>query len=248
MYNIVKEQEARYKFASKIVTGKVLDISYGKFMAYSGAKILLDGGASEVWNYDISDEKSLDVRKYRNGSIQFQHFNTDILDEKFNSIILFESAYTIHGLSSSVNNFSKLLNENGVFIISVFNREFNDTYYFSNIKNVEGLTKNQFGVILANIFPNVTFYSQLLPLKRDILVTCLHYYSFIKQLIRNTMGTILLIFDKKSTFYKVRLQKTISKVNKLSENIYDRIFDKDFEPILFEDNHKPTYFIAICKK
>ena len=248
MYNIVKEQEARYKFASKIVTGKVLDISYGKFMAYFGAKILLDGGASEVWNYDISDEKSLDVRKHHNGNIQFQHFNKDILDEKFDSIILFESAYAIHDLSSNINNFSKMLNENGVFVISVFNREFNDTYYFSNIKNVEGFTKNQFGMILTNIFHNVTFYSQLLPLKRDLLVTGLHYYSFMKQLIRNTMGNILLIFDKKSTFYKIRLQKTISRVTKLSENIHDGIFDKEFEPILFEDNHKPTYFIAICKK
>lgn len=248
MHNIVIEQEARYKFASKIVTGKVLDISYGKFMAYYGAKILLDGGASEVWNYDISNEKSLDVRKYHNGNIQFQHFNKNMLDEKFDSIILFESAYMMHDLSSNINNFSQMINDNGVFVISVFNREFNDTYYFSNIKNVEGFTKNQFSIMLTNIFPNVTFYSQLLPLKTDLFVIVLHYYSFMKQLIRKTMGSILLIFDKKSTFYKIRLQKSISRVNKLSENIYDRIFDKKYEPILFEDNHKPTYFIAICKK
>lgn len=246
MYNIIKEQEARYKFASKIVTGKVLILSRAKFMAYHSAKILLDAGISEVWNYDTSDEKNIDMRKYYHGNIQFQNFNVDILDEKFDSIISFESVHTIHDLSSSISNFSKLLNEKGVFIISVFNCELNDNYRFLNIKSVEGLTKNQFHIILTNTFPSIIFYSQLLSSKKDILATYLHYCSFMKQLIRNTLRTILLIFDKKSTFYKIRLQKTISKVDKTVEKIYDDLFEQGFEPILFDESHKPRYFIAVC--
>ena len=248
MYNIIKEQEARYKFASKIVTGKVLVISLDKFMAYHSAKILLNTGVNEVWNYDVSDEKNIDMRKYYHGRIQFQNFNVDVLNEKFDAIILFESLYPLCDLSSSINNFSKLLNNKGIFIISSLNYEINDKYHFSNIKSVERLTKNQFDIILNETFSNIIFYSQFLSSKKDILDTYLYYCSFIKQLIRNMLRTILLKFDKKSTFYKTRLQKTISKVDKKVENLYDNLFDQSFEPILFEESHKPRYFIAVCKQ
>ena len=130
--NIIKEQEARYILASKIVTGNVLDISHGRFMAYHGANILLDGGASEVWNYDVFDEKNIDIRKRHNGRIQFENLNIDILNKKFDSIVLFESTYSTHSFSSNITNFSKLLNDNGVFIISIFNGEL-DPKIYSNI-------------------------------------------------------------------------------------------------------------------
>ena len=246
LFDIIKEQDARYIFASRIVTGKVLDISYGKFMAYHGGKILLDGEASEVWNYDFSDEKHVDVRKYHNGSIQFQNFDTDIFNEKFDSIILFDSSYAIHNLSSSVSKFSKLLNDDGVFIISIFNGELNPRY-FSNIKNIERLTKNQSDRILTKVFPCITFYSQLLS-KKNILIPYLNYYSFMKKLIRSRLGNILLKFDKKSTFYKLYLRKITSRVDKSSKIFNDKIYKNKYEPIIFEEGHKPIYFIAICKK
>lgn len=245
--NIIKEQEARYILASKIVTGKVLDISHGRFMAYHGANILLDGGASEVWNYDVFDEKNIDVRKFHNGRIQFESFNTDILNKKFDSIVLFESAYSTYSFSSNITNFSKLLNDDGVFIISVFNGEF-DPKTFSNIKNIERLTKNQIEMILSKVFSDIIFYSQLLLLKKDVLTPYFRYYSYGKQLIRNTLGSLLLKLDKKSIFYQSFLQKIISRFDKLSEIFNSKIFDKEYEPILFEESHRPTYFIVICKK
>lgn len=245
--NLIKEQEARYTFASKIVVGKVLDISYSRFMAYHGGKILLDGKANEVWNYDFSDPEYVDIRKYHNGNIQFQNSNTHIFKEKFDSIILFNSSYSTHSISSSISKFSKLLNDDGVFIISIFNGELNPKK-FSNIKNVERLTKNQSEKILATIFSNITFYSQLLLSKKHILTSYLNYYSSTKKLIRSMLGNVLLKLDKKSLFYQACLLKTISKFDKSSEMYHDKLFHNEYEPIEFEESHKPTYFIVICKK
>lgn len=245
--NIIKEQEARYNFASKIVTGNVLDVSYGRFMAYYGGKILLDKNAKEVWNYDYSDPKHVDIRKYFEGNMEFQNLNIDIFDKKFDSIILFASSYSTHNLSSSINIFSKLLNDNGVFIISIFNGELNSKN-FSKIKNIEILTKSQSERILNNVFTNVTFYSQLLLSKKHILTSCLSYYSFTKKLVRSTIGNILLKFDKKSLFYKTCLLKILSKFDKSSEKYHEKLFHNEYDPIEFEKNHKPTYFIVICKK
>ncbi len=245
--NIIKEQESRYIFASKIITGKVLDISYSKFMAYHGGKILLDGKANEVWNYDFSDPEHVDVRKYHNENIQFQNFDVDIFNEKFDSIIIFDSSYSTHSLSSILNMFSKLLNDDGVFIISIFNGELNPTN-FSNIENVEILTKNQSEKILSSIFSNIAFHSQLLLTKKHILTSCLNYYSVIQKSIRSTLGNILLKFDKKSTFYQTCLLKIMSKFDKSSELYNNKIFHNEYEPIEFEESHKPTYFIVTCKK
>lgn len=245
--NIIKEQEARYIFASELVNGNVLDISYGRFMAYHGAKILLDGGAKEVWNYDFFDENNINIRKYHNGRIQFESLNTNIFKKKFDSIILFESSYSTHCLSSKITNFSKLLNDDGVFIISIFNGEL-DTKTFSNIKKIERLTKNQIEIILTKVFGDIIIYSQLLLSNQDGLTPYFHHYSSVKQSIRNTLGTLLLRLDKKSIFYQFFLQKIISRLDKSSEIINSRIFHKEYEPILFEKSQKPTYFIVVCKK
>jgi len=245
--NIIKEQEARYILASKIVTGNVLDISYGRFMAYHGANILLDGGASEVWNYDIFDEKNIDVRKRHNGRTQFESFNMNILNKKFDSIVLFESSYSKYNFSSNISNFSKLLDDDGVFIISIFNGEV-DPKIYSGIQNIERLGINQIEIVLVKVFSNIVFYSQLLLLKKKILTPYFRYSSFMIQSIRNTLGAILLKLDKKSIFYQLFLQKIISKFDKSSEILNSKIFDKEYEPKIFENGHRPTYFIAVCKK
>ena len=245
MHNIITEQETRYKFVSKIVTGKVLDVSYGKSMAYHSANILLNGGVKEVWNYDVYD-KNIDVRKYDNMCIKFQNHNENILDEKFDSIILFEWEDSINDISSYIKKFSKLLNIHGIFVISVFNHESHEMNHFYK-KNSNVLTKNQLEIILHEVFLDITFYSQLISSKRDALNLFLHYCSSIKQLFRNILRTIILIFDKDSTFYKIRLQKTISKIDKSVDRVHDKIFDKDLDPVLFEKNHNPVYFIVICK-
>jgi len=245
--NIIKEQEARYICASKFTNGRVLDISHGRFMAYHGANILLDGGANEVWNYDFFDESTVDVRKYENGRVKFESFNTDIFKEKFDSIILFESSYSTQNFSSKIINFSKLLNDKGVFIISIFNGDL-DPETFSNIKYIERLSKNQIETTLTKVFSEIIIYSQLLLLKQDVFTQYFQYYSSVKQSIRNTLGTLLLKLDKKSIFYQFFLQKIIARFDKSSEIINSKIFDKEYEPILFEKGQKPTYFIVICKK
>ena len=103
-------------------------------------------------------------------------------------------------------------------------------------------------MILSKVFSDIIFYSQLLLLKKDVLTPYFRYYSYGKQLIRNTLGSLLLKLDKKSIFYQSFLQKIISRFDKSSEIFNSKIFDKEYEPILFEESHRPTYFIVICKK
>jgi hypothetical protein len=245
--NIIKEQEARYIFASEFVNGNVLDVSHGRFMAYHGANILLNGETKEVWNYDFFDENNIDIRKNFNKRTQFKSQNIDVFKKKFSSIILFESSYSTHSLSSKIINFSKLLDDDGVFIISIFNGEL-DPETFSNIQNIERLTKNEIEIILNKVFKNVTIYSQLLLSKQDNLTPYFYFYASFKQSIRNILGPLLLKLDKKSIFYQSFLQKIISRFDKSSEIINNKIFDKKYEPILFEEGQKPTYFIVVCKK
>ena len=65
--DIFKEQNNRYNFTKAYSTGKVLDVTMGKFMAYHGAQILLKNGATEVWNNDFLDNNtSCFIRKFDN--------------------------------------------------------------------------------------------------------------------------------------------------------------------------------------
>ena len=246
MVNIIKEQEARYIFASKIVTGKVLVISQNKFMAYHGAKILLDSNVNEVWNYDFSDPDHVDVRRYHDKNIQFTNFDVNIFDEKFDSIILFDSAYTIDSVSLNMEKFSKSLNDNGIFMTSMnFNKP--DSLFFINNKNIKK-TKYHVNKILTKKFTDITFYSQLLTTKKNILVPYLAVFSFVQKSIRSILGTFLLKLDKKSVFYQACLLKVMLKVDDSLEILDKGLSSNEYDPINFEENHQPTYFIIVCKR
>ena len=53
--DIFREQIARYNFAKKFVGNNVLDISYGSYLSFYGAKKLLDEG--EEFNFDNFSKK-----------------------------------------------------------------------------------------------------------------------------------------------------------------------------------------------
>ena len=55
--NVYEEFKSRYEFASKFISGKVLDFASNAFMAYSGSKTLLNAGATEVIHCNMLDEK-----------------------------------------------------------------------------------------------------------------------------------------------------------------------------------------------
>ena len=82
--DIFKEQNNRYNFTKTYSTGKVLDVTMGKFMAYHGAQILLKNGATEVWNNDFLDNNtSCFIRKFDNDErVIFSKVN-NIDDKKF---------------------------------------------------------------------------------------------------------------------------------------------------------------------
>ena len=62
--DIYREQIPRYTLAKKIVSKKILDITYGKYMDYFKSELFLDNEATEIWSLDLLDnEQYLTLRQ-----------------------------------------------------------------------------------------------------------------------------------------------------------------------------------------
>ncbi len=114
----------RYKFAAKFVEDKdVLDMACG---AGYGTKLLKEAGAKSVDGVDISPEIINYARtRYAVGGINF--FVSDAIkytsNKKYDVIVSFETIEHIQDYKALLNNFFRLLGEDGLLIISSPNRE-----------------------------------------------------------------------------------------------------------------------------
>lgn len=251
--DIYKEQTARYNFSSKLVSGKVLDITYGSFMSYQGAKILLSENATEVFSYDIMDDdiqcskRKLNAKNY----IEFVPiFNIEFDDGYFDAIISTESIQYSKDPKLMIEEYYRLLKRDGVLIISTANKDGVNTLYG---KSVEGwddsiFKQKEFLQILKKTFSNIELFSQRLIPKSEIIEKRFNLIIKLIIHIRKILSTLLLKFDKKSNFYQSYLQKNIVKMNSSIEKMNKNILNVDYNPIKFEISHNPLFFIAICRK
>ena len=248
--DIFKEQNNRYNFTKTYSTGKVLDVTMGKFMAYHGAQILLKNGATEVWNNDFLDNNtSCFIRKFDNDErVIFSKVN-NIDDKKFNVILSNQTIQYEKEPEKRINQYADLLTENGTLIISTYNLKNN---FYQNEKSdsrkMKGFGKNDFYNLLGEKFSDVVIYSQRKITASNIIRKNTRDISIMKRNMREYLGKALLKFDKKSIFYKKHLQDSITRIDKSMEIFSEKINEKDYIPSEFQEGDNPLFFVAVCKK
>ena len=248
--DIFKEQNNRYNFTKAYSTGKVLDVTMGKFMAYHGAQILLKNGATEVWNNDFLDNNtSCFIRKFDNDErVIFSKVN-NIDDKKFNVILSNQTIQYEKEPEKRINQYADLLTENGTLIISTYNLKNN---FYQNEKSdsrkMKGFGKNDFYNLLGEKFSDVVIYSQRKITASNIIRKNTRDISIMKRNMREYLGKALLKFDKKSIFYKKHLQDSITRIDKSMEIFSEKINEEDYIPSEFQEGDNPLFFVAVCKK
>jgi len=224
------EHISRYNFVRKFLRGKkILDIACG--VGY-GSKILHDAGSYEIYGCDISNESI----KYAKNNFGDKNTNFQIMDagnigfkdESFDCIISLETIEHLQNYQMAFQEFYRLLKKDGMLIISTpnknrFNRPKNPFHY-------KEFTKDELIQFLNEYFSNVILYSQLLYLK-----------SVKRRILRSLMERIV-----KIDF--LRFRRILGR--KIQDEIFNKIdnTNKQFEPILYKDEHCPKTFITVCKK
>lgn len=251
-HELYKEQIARYEFASTLVKGKVLDITYGSFMPYFGAKILLERNALEVWHQDVSNnEKQCSVRKLsKNNSIEFElkegnevQFADNSFDCIISSLILQHAKH-----DEAINEYYRILKNDGLLIISTKNKDLLLPNTNFDTEKINQLTREGLQTLLKQKFNNITLYSQREISKKEEVGRYLKYLDIIKGKVREYLGKTLLKVDKNSNFYKLHLQKTMLNVDASVNKLNKKFYNVDYVPKPYLKGSRSKFFIAICKK
>ena len=257
--NLLSELEWRYALASQHVSETVLDFGKLTIFEYNGSKILLENGISKV----IKCNESNGMKRYttrimlENNSISLENitFNAKNNDPYFDSVLSFESMKNEEYYRNVIDRFYPKLDEDGVFIISVFNKSL-----LNDVNEKIGLTFLEFNNLLKNKFKTYKIFSQKLLTKNDIdeikksninmfftetpIQTDVIDISKLKN-VRKKLAKSFRLVDKSGNLYKKYFSNTIKKVEKKIEGEFNEL---EYKPVLYEDQHTPMFFIAICTK
>ncbi|MEK3792179.1 methyltransferase domain-containing protein [Paenibacillus sp. FSL R7-0204] len=222
--DVLEEHLNRYRLAQHFVKDKrVLDAACG---AGYGSKMLQAAGASHVLGVDIDEASLVNARKtYGHDQIEYAYGNVNKLeleDKSFDIIVSFETIEHINDGSVWIKESSRLLKDDGIFIVSTPNRsQTNPVKYFveqpQNFHHKYEYTITEFVGELLKEYDILELYGQ----------TFVSDYSSIQtQAIRNAIG----------------LKSTTTPYNNPVINGHELIElgkVKDMNPL---------YVVAVCKK
>jgi 2-polyprenyl-3-methyl-5-hydroxy-6-metoxy-1,4-benzoquinol methylase len=252
--DIYKQQTARYEFASRLVHGRVLDVTYGSFMAYQAAKILLASNVKEIVGLDVINE---DIESYSrklgiDSNIDFEPIDrkTGFEDGSFDCIISSEVIQHSAAPDQTIREYYRLLKNDGLLIVSTANKDgfaslYNETH---NKWDDSVFTKDEFIKLLEKTFPNFTLYSQRILSQTELLEKRFRPLVTASTNIRKLLSKILLKFDKHSNFYQRYLQKKIVKMDSSINKMNQDMLDLNYNLIPFQSFHRPLFLIAVCLK
>jgi len=158
---LFQEHVIRYLFASQFVNSKtVLDAACGT--GY-GSSILMNAGAKKVMGIDnSSDAIQYCEKNYKKENLEFK--NTDCekinLETKFDVAVSFETIEHLKKQDSFLSEIQRLLQDDGIFIISTPNTE---TYPDANPYHTKEFTESEFKQLLEKYFSNITILYQYYP-------------------------------------------------------------------------------------
>lgn len=257
--NIYKEYASRYEFASKFVSGKVLDFASNSHMAYYGAKTLLNLGATEVIRCNILDETNECTRRKigSDNSIEFNIINNVIFQDKsFDCIVSFETLQHVQNYKDKIKDFSRLLKDDGLLIVSVPNKDVYAVKTQSNSQiNKKGFTKDELVQVLESPFKKIALYSQRLMTKKEVLETTFPSTKLFPRLLYSSVNipkkiirSLLLRIDKNLNFFQLHFEKTYLRLSKMGNNVANITNKKEYVPLPYQSTHRPLFFVAICYK
>ena len=241
--DIYREQFAKYNFVSTFTSGKILDITYGKYLDYVKSELLLKNGAKEIWSLDLLDvEQYLTLRQLDNDKIVYQIKSKDELDlMSFDTILAFNILSIVDDYNDTLKFIFDHLNPNGTAIISIINDDgLLDNNHDLITKDLNLFSKNSFEQTLKLYFNSIIFFSQG-------TVTSNEKEEHIKNKLRIKIKNFFLKSVKRYNFYL----KNLHSINKFFINITRNRENKKthrYEIIPFHEENKPLFTIAQCKK
>lgn len=241
--DIYRIQSVKYKYATQFASGKVLDITYGKYLDYVKSELLLKNGAKEIWSLDLLDvEQYLTLRQLDNNKIVYQRKSKDELDlMSFDTILAFNILSIVDDYNDTLKFIFDHLNSNGTAIISIINDDkLLDSDHDLITKDLNLFSKNSFEQTLKSYFNNIVFFSQGTVTFNDKEVD-------IKIRLRIKIRNFFLKSVKQYNFYL----KPLHSINTLLTNMIRNKENKKthrYEIIPFHEESKPLFTIARCKK
>jgi|APSaa5957512535_1039671.scaffolds.fasta_scaffold24300_4 hypothetical protein len=234
----------KYKWVNQFVSGKVLNITCGKYLNYSSSKLLLENNADEVWSHDFLDiQQNNSLRKLHKGKITYQIKNKKELNLlKFNTILAFDILSVTDNVNESLKFIFDHLNYNGTAIISIINDDKSPNNNHDLItKNLNLFTKKELEQMLNSYFSNITFFSQgiITDIEKSIENTRLTFkrklLNFLLKPIQNQIFYIKYITPMRKRRTKLRHRK-------------EGISSKKYEISPTNEREQPLITIVVCKK
>ena len=247
---VINEYEVkrfRYLFAQEFIKGKILDVSSVPYMNYYTSKILLNSKVKEVWNnYFFDNNNEYVIRKYDSNKeliLKLIH-EKELPINSFDSIITFDTLQFTKCPSKFIRDLHKLLRIDGLLILSVINKNINQLS-----KNIENkFSKEELENVLKENFYDVKIFSQCLLSSKQKLKSQLDSVSNSKNKMRIKLSDFFLKIDRNSNFYKKFLQKNIQRIDNSIRKYKKTFLNENFQPLPFNKNHTPLFFIAIGYK
>ncbi len=247
--NFYKEQKYRLDFIKPFSKGIVLNNNYLLNTEYSYAKELLDNGCNQVWHKNTDVPNKVNLRYIdENNSIKFKKFDTYKFDDQFfDTIISFETIQYDKNPEEKINEYHKLLNDDGILVISTSNKNMTSFLNPSEPDTSTEFSKDMFLELLKKKFSTIDLFSQRNILDKNSIQASTTVDNPMSKL-KTAAKNVLLKLDPNSNFYRLHLQKTVlSMREKRQKNYFDQ-HNPTFVPIPYETEHSPLYFIAVCRK
>lgn len=246
--DIYREQQSNYNFVSKFSSGKILDITFGKYLDFKKSELLLSKKITEIWSLDLlNNDQYLTIRKLdSNKKIIFHKVNIEELKYvKFDSIFSFNLMQLTYDISSLLEIFKNYLSPNGTVVISILN---NNLYLNSN--------KNSLSIINFKQELNL-FFSDIVLFSQGSSIELAQYTKKVsskillvskKSLIKRNIKNFFKLNNTLHLFYLKYLLPLFQKYKNLRRKKKFKINPNKYDIIPFDETNSPVSILAVCKK
>jgi SAM-dependent methyltransferase len=221
-------------------------------MEYYGSKILLDNGANEVYNYNVTNKKSVcKIRKYKKNKILDYNLieHQKFTDNTFDCLVSFNTILFVENRQDILKMFKNILKEGGTGVISIPNLDLLDYPIYKKLDLKTNYLKNEFLLDLQELF-DVELYSLMFKTDSNIETKLNEkmlnkVQSLFLKSVKKPIKFLMSKIDKNFNFFELYLKE---KYNKLTE--YDKKkFSKEIEisPVKQSTESNSLYYIAVIK-
>lgn len=241
--DIYRVQSAKYNFCSQFVSGKVLDITCGKYLDFLKSDLLLKNGAKEVLSLDLlNDDQFITTRYLEKEKIVCQIKNKKELDSmSFDTILAFDVLSTVDNFDDTLKFISKKLKHNGTIIISIVNDDgYDDNIHDLFTKDLTLFSKNDFEKNLQNYFNTISFFSQ------GIIISKKMSELRIKTTVKIKLRNFFLKSVNNLNFYLKYIKPIQNYFNTFQQNLAIKKTQK-YNITPFNEEKQSLFVIAVCK-